>query len=149
MWELVIFHAVFTMCVIAYARGVSSPQGIRNSDIYPFEALPHHNSLSIGQNYFTVKIMRPSLNALHVTLALTVISNKSSFFLEIRHMTCGISVALFKIKCAKHGFIKGSIHHQTATRMFLHAFKLGFIHTTHEIQPNTQSGIGRKSYQIT
>ena len=39
MLKLISFHAVFTMCVIEYARCVSSSQGVRNSDTYLFEAL--------------------------------------------------------------------------------------------------------------
>ena len=63
MWELISFHVVFMVCVIASARGVSSPQGLKNSDTYPFEALPHYHSLSICQNYFAISATRLSLNA--------------------------------------------------------------------------------------
>ena len=63
MWELISFHVVFMVCVIASARGVSSPQGLKNSDTYPFEALPHYHSSSICQNYFAISTTRLSLNA--------------------------------------------------------------------------------------
>ena len=63
MWELISFHVVFMVCVIASARGVSSPQGLKNSDTYPFEALPHYHSSSICQNYFAISTARLSLNA--------------------------------------------------------------------------------------
>ena len=53
LWELIIFHAVFMACVIVYAREVSvRHNGIKNSDTYPFEALPHYHYSSICQNYF-------------------------------------------------------------------------------------------------
>ena len=64
MWELVSFHAVFTMCVIAYAKEASvRHKAIKNSDTYPFEALPQYHSSSICQNYFAVSTTRLSLNA--------------------------------------------------------------------------------------
>ena len=58
-----IIQRFYDMCNSIRWRGVSSPQGIRNSDTYPFEALPQYHSSSICQNCFAVNVTRLSLNA--------------------------------------------------------------------------------------
>ena len=83
MWEVnKLSRGFYDVCNSIRWRSVNSPQGTKNSDTYPFEALPHYHSSSIYQNYFAVSISRLSLNALHATLVLTVICNKLSFFFE-------------------------------------------------------------------
>ena len=72
----------YDVCNSIRRRCVSPPQGIRNSDTYPFEAPPHHHSSSLCQNYFVVRFTRLPLSLLHATLVLTVICNKRSFFPE-------------------------------------------------------------------
>ena len=47
MWEVDKLSRGFTICVIAYARGVSSPQGIRNSDTSEVENVPLSHTLQI------------------------------------------------------------------------------------------------------
>ena len=54
MWELISFHAVFMVCVIAYAGEASVRRKAQRIRTYPFEAFPHYHSSSLCQNYFTV-----------------------------------------------------------------------------------------------
>ena len=83
MWEVnKLSRGFYDMCNSIRWSSVSSPQGMRNLDTYPFETLPHYPSSSLCQNYFAVKITRFFLNAYNATLVLTVICNKSSFFPE-------------------------------------------------------------------
>ena len=69
----------YDVCTGIRWRSISSTQGTRNSNICPFEALPHYHSSSICQNCFPVSMTKLDLNVQYMTLVLTVICNKSFF----------------------------------------------------------------------